>query len=229
MCVLRWSARMGCSRGKGRYSKGVVPDRQSNTPFETQLRHLETDIENPRSKRMSVVSAEVRDPRPWVQDSLRCAELSHFEISHVGSAEMIPPYSIVRRQQSGAFFMACLSGHGEVFVDGRWRKLAAGQACLLPSGIQNSFRIGRSKRWAFCWVRFGSGVKSRTIFRASSPVQAAFEERLYRPQFWACGRNCKAKRSPVAITSGQNSSTITSKPSPVASVGTNASSVSGNW
>ena len=166
---------MGCSDQTGCYSRGVVPDRQSNTPFETQLRHLETDIENPRSKRLSVVSAEVRDARPWVQDSLRCAELSHFEITHVGSAEMLPPYSIVRRQQSGAFFMACLSGQGEVFVDGRWRKLAAGQACLLPSGIQNSFRIGRSKRWAFCWVRFGSGVKSRTIFRASSPVQAAFE------------------------------------------------------
>lgn len=152
-----------------------MPDRQPNSPSETQLRHPETDIENPRSKRSTVVGSEVLDSRPWVRDSVRCPELGHFEIVHVGTAEMLPPYQVVRHQQSGAFFMACLGGQGEVLVDGRWRKLMAGQACLLPAGIQNSFRIGRARRWEFCWVRFGSGVKSRTIFRASSPVLAAFD------------------------------------------------------
>jgi AraC-like DNA-binding protein len=153
----------------------VAADRQPNPPSETQLRHPETDIENPRSVRSTVVSAEVSDPRPWVREGVRCAELSHFEITHVGMAAMLPPYQVVRRDQSGAFFMACLDGQGEVLVDGRWRKLMAGQACLLPAGLRNSFRIGRSRRWSFCWVRFSSGVKSRTIFRASSPVLAAFD------------------------------------------------------
>lgn len=152
-----------------------MTDRQSNPPSETQLRHPEKDIENPRSRRLTVASADLADPRPWVRAAVRCRELSLFEISHVGWAEMIPPYEIVRDNQSGAFFLACLGGQGEVYVDGRWRKLAAGQACLLPAGIRNAFRIGRSKRWDFCWVRFGVGIKSKTIFRASSPVQSSFE------------------------------------------------------
>lgn len=94
----------------------------------------------------------------------RCRELDLFEIDHVGVGEMVAPYEVVRTHQSGAFFMACFGGQGQVLVDGRWRTLVAGQACLQPAGLRNSFRIGRGRRWDFCWVRFAPGVRSRTIF-----------------------------------------------------------------
>jgi AraC-like DNA-binding protein len=110
-----------------------------------------------------------------VLSGVRCKELGLFKIAHLGVAEMLAPYEVVRANQSGAFFMACLSGQGQVWVDGRWRTIAAGQACLQPAGIRNSFRIGRSKRWDFCWIRFAGGVRSNTIFRASSPVLADFD------------------------------------------------------
>lgn len=152
----------------------MAADRQFIPPSETQLRHLETDIENARSQRRVVVSPDFIDGRSWVKQAVRCPELRSFEIAHLAVAEMLPPYQIERVNQTGAFFMACLKGQGEVLVDGRWRKLSAGQACLQPAGIRNAFRIGRSKRWDFCWVRFGGGVKSSTIFRASSPVLANF-------------------------------------------------------
>jgi len=142
---------------------------------ETQLRHPETDIENPRSRRKIVVASEYKDARPWVLSGVRCKELGLFEIAHLGVAEMLAPYEVVRANQSGAFFMACLGGQGQVLVDGRWRTISAGQACLQPAGIRNSFRIGLSKRWDFCWIRFGGGVRSNTIFRSSSPVLADFD------------------------------------------------------
>ena len=142
---------------------------------EAQLRHPETDIENPRSRREIVVAADHEDSRPWVRGGIRCRELPLFEIAHLGVAEMLAPYEVVRPHQSGAFFMACLGGQGQVLVDGRWRTISPGQACLLPAGIRNSFRIGRGRRWDFCYVRFGGGVRSHTIFRASSPVLADFD------------------------------------------------------
>ena len=124
---------------------------------ETQLRHSETDIENPRSRRQIVAAADYQDERPWVLAGVRCKELGLFEIAHLGIAEMLAPYEVVRANQSGAFFMACLSGQGQVWVDGRWRTITAGQACLQPAGIRNSFRIGRSKRWDFwCTGRTGT-------------------------------------------------------------------------
>ena len=165
----------GCSGEGWAYAKGVARKSDFKDYSEMQLRLPETDIENPRSVRRTVVAAEHRDDRPWVLQGVRCKELSLFEIAHLGVAEMVPPYEVVRAHQSGAFFMACLRGQGQVWVDGRWRTLSAGQACLLPAGIRNSFRIGRSRRWDFCWVRFGGGVRSETIFRASSPVLADFE------------------------------------------------------
>ena len=123
---------------------------------QTQLRHSETDIENPRSRRTVVVSAAYQDDRAWVQGAGRCRELDLFEIDHVGVGEMVAPYEVVRTHQSGAFFMACFGGQGQVLVDGRWRTLAVGQACLQPAGLRNSFRIGRGRRWDFCWVRFAA-------------------------------------------------------------------------
>ena len=147
---------------------------EPNHSSQTQLRLSETDIENPRSRRTVLVSADYQDERDWVRGAGRCRELGLFEIDHVGHGEMVAPYQVVRAHQSGAFFMACLSGQGQVFVDGRWRTLTAGQACLLPAGLRNSFRIGQGRRWDFCWVRFSPGVRSRTIFRANSPVLADF-------------------------------------------------------
>jgi len=152
----------------------VARKSEPNHSSQTQLRLSETDIENPRSRRTVLVSADYQDERDWVRGAGRCRELGLFEIDHVGHGEMVAPYQVVRAHQSGAFFMACLSGQGQVFVDGRWRTLTAGQACLLPAGLRNSFRIGQGRRWDFCWVRFSPGVRSRTIFRANSPVLADF-------------------------------------------------------
>jgi len=162
------------------YPRRVSRKSDLNHYSETQLRPPETDIENPRSRRKIVVAADYKDARPWVLSGVRCKELGLFEVAHLGVAEMLAPYEVVRANQSGAFFMACLGGQGQVQVDGRWRTLAAGQACLLPAGIRNSFRIGRSRRWDFCWVRFGGGVRSNTIFRASSPVLADFDAEPFR-------------------------------------------------
>ena len=147
---------------------------ETNHYNQTQLRHSETDIVSPRSRRILAVSTGHQDERDWVRGAPRCRELAHFEIAHVGLAQMVAPYEVVRPDQSGAFFMACLAGEGRILVDGRWRTITAGQACLLPAGLRNSFRIGRGRRWDFCWVRFASGVRSRTIFRANSPVLAEF-------------------------------------------------------
>jgi len=152
----------------------VARKSEPNHSSQTQLRLSETDIENPRSRRSVLVSADYQDDREWVRVAGRCRELSLFEIDHVGVGEMVAPYQVVRAHQSGAFFMASLSGQGQVLVDGRWRTLVAGQACLQPAGLRNSFRIGRGRRWDFCWVRFAPGVRSRTIFRANSPVLADF-------------------------------------------------------
>ena len=165
----------GCSGWNRSYARDVARKSDLNHYSETQLRSIETDIENPRSRRAIVVADTYKDERPWVLAGVRCKELGLFEIAHLGVAEMLPPYEVFRANQSGAFFMACLRGQGQVWIDGRWRTISAGQACLQPAGIRNALRIGRSKRWDFCWLRFAGGVRSNTIFRASSPVLADFD------------------------------------------------------
>lgn len=87
------------------------------------------------------------------------------------------PYEIVRVNQSGTFMMACLSGEGVVSVDGNWKPITAGQACLLPPFVRNSLKCVPGKRWRFAWVRYDESPETKPIVSSVSPVIGRFDGR----------------------------------------------------
>jgi len=54
------------------------------------------------------------------------------------------PFEIVRVNLSGTFFFACLEGQGQVLIDGEWRTVGVGQACVQPPFIPNALRTHRA-------------------------------------------------------------------------------------
>ena len=104
------------------------------------------------------------------EDAPICPNLAQFNINHVGIMKAVAPYEIFRVNQSGTFMMACLSGVGEVLVDGKWREVTAGQACLLPPFVTNAFRAKENQTWTFAWVRYMEEENKKTIANTSSPV-----------------------------------------------------------
>lgn len=128
-----------------------------------------------RTRYIAVGAASDDGSRPWLADQPVCTLLSHHHIAHVGIMDASTPYEIVRTRQSGTFMLACLEGEGVVLVDGGWKKIRKGQACLLPPFVQNSFKCLPGKSWKFAWVRYDESGEWLPIVSSLSPVSGVFE------------------------------------------------------
>ena len=120
--------------------------------------------------RTHIVRADQSDQRPWLHAAPLCPLLSQHHIAHTGILEASGAFQITRPDQSGTFFMACCAGEGQVLVDGRWKAIRAGEACLLPPFVANALKSHEDQSWKFCWVRYLESRESTPILSALSPV-----------------------------------------------------------
>lgn len=127
--------------------------------------------------RYLVVRAHKEDMRGWLQPGTVCPLLAQHHISHVGIMDAEPPFEVIRTDQSGTFMLACISGEGEVMADGDWKRIRAGQACLLPPFTMNAMRCVKGKPWRFVWVRYRESRETAPIISALSPVTGALDPR----------------------------------------------------
>lgn len=142
------------------------------------MTHKHTDIREKHilgpDTRLQVVRANDQDERDWLRPGPICPELEERQITHCGIMNAAKPLEIVRHQQGGTYFMSCLEGKGEVLIDGLWRQVSGGQACMQPPFIQNGFRAKTKKPWRFCWVRYEDGKADAPIASPHSPVLGDF-------------------------------------------------------
>lgn len=158
----------------------------------------ETHIQDGGSKR-TIVHVDGNDSRAWLSSAAICPELQAYQIQHLGLADMTVPYEVVRTEQEGAFFLACDGGEGQVLVDGRWRKVAAGTACLLPPRILNALRAVDGQRWQFCWVRYKPQQDRQPLLSATSPVLTSFDAAPLRAAIGGLHAACMGEAIPAAI------------------------------
>lgn len=125
--------------------------------------------------RQTIVRANANDPRKWLQDGPVCPLLTQNHIGHTGIMRASPPYEVVRIEQSGTFMLACFEGEGVVLVDGSWKKIRMGQACLLPPFVMNALKCVPGKIWKFAWVRYDESRESTPIVSSLSPVTGSFD------------------------------------------------------
>lgn len=127
------------------------------------------------STRYQVVRADDSDLRNWMQDGPMCPLLGQHHISHCGIMKAVPPFEIIRTNQSGTFMLACLEGEGVILADGQWKRIRANQACLLPPFVTNAIKCLPGKPWTFAWVRYREERETRPIISSISPVTGAFD------------------------------------------------------
>lgn len=122
-----------------------------------------------------LVRSDTVEERPWMAGSPVCPLLKQHHIAHAGVLRCQYPFEIVRTDQSGSYMMACFGGEGSVRVDGAWKTVRSGEACLLPPFVQNSFRCERGKPWDFCWVRYLESREQKPIVSQNSPVLKGYD------------------------------------------------------
>ncbi len=124
--------------------------------------------------RVQVVKGSDDDNRDWLQGAPVCHLLAQRQIIHVGIMRAFSPFEIVRTDQSGTFMLACVDGEGSILVDGSWKKVVAGQACLLPPFVANALKCVGRKPWTFCWVRYLERKEINPIVSSISPVRGEY-------------------------------------------------------
>jgi len=141
----------------------------------TNSKHLKNVRVLGERTRVRVVRVGDQDLRDWLKDAPVCPLLAQHQIIHVGIMEARAPFEIVRTDQSGTFMLACLSGEGSILVDGSWKSVKAGEACLLPPFVANALRCIDGEPWTFCWVRFLENKETAPIVSSISPVRGEYE------------------------------------------------------
>ncbi|MEI7899516.1 MAG: AraC family transcriptional regulator [bacterium] len=121
------------------------------------------------------VRASVKDTGEWLKQYAVCPALESHQILSVAVERVMEPYRIVRKRQSTTFFLACMSGEGRVWIDGEWRRCAAGMACLLPVRMFEAFHAAGPETWDFCSVCYSLGADHPVFASASAPVLAEYD------------------------------------------------------
>lgn len=146
--------------------------------------------------RMLGVRVDRRDEREWLGSLPVCSLLHQHQIAHAGVLHAAVPFEVVRKQQSGSYFMACFEGEGRILVDGRWQKVRAGTACLLPPRTLNAFHAVPGRSWGFCWVRYQQPDGQRPVATSHSPVLARFEVEPLRAAITGLHHEARAAAAP---------------------------------
>ncbi|MDB4491611.1 helix-turn-helix transcriptional regulator [bacterium] len=124
-----------------------------------------------QTRHTAIRSAET-EKRDWLSESPICRLLETHNILHAGIMLAWPPFTVVRTQQSGTFFLACFGGEGSILVDGNWHKVTQNMACLLPPHTVNALRS--DGHWDFAWVRYFEPRGVVPVATANSPAQGEF-------------------------------------------------------
>lgn len=137
--------------------------------------------------------------RSWLSEEPECPLLGGCNISHTGIMEAKSPYEIVRTDQSGTFMLACLGGEGVIMVDGSWKAIRGGQACLLPPFVMNSLKCVPGKAWSFAWVRYEEPRDAKPIVSSVSPVIGSYDADCLAHAIRGLRSECTGGNTPAAL------------------------------
>jgi AraC-like DNA-binding protein len=145
------------------------------------------------------VCAKASGKRDWLHGSPACPLFTNHNILHTGIMEARPPFEVVRKDQSGTFFLACFGGEGVILSDGIWKPVKAGYACLLPPHTVNALKVGKSKSWSFVWVRYLEPTGVVPVATANSPASGTFNADPLRSAVEGLHAELKGESTTVAI------------------------------
>lgn len=129
-----------------------------------------------------------------------CPALGRHSIKHLGIVEATAPYSMVRTDLSGAYFLACHGGRGQILLDGRWQMIGAGMACLAPPHVLLAFRALPKVSWQFCWVRYQQPAEQKPIISSSSPALASFDAGPLRAAISGLWQEVQSPVAPATVS-----------------------------
>lgn len=144
-----------------------------------------------------VVGPQTREFRTSAGD---CPALGLHHIAHVGVADAVAPYEMVRLDLSGTYLLSCSGGRGRILLDGRWQLFREGWACLAPPHALLAFHAEPGAHWHFTWVRYQQPPDQKPIMSSSSPALAKFDPEPLRHAVLGLYHELQTSPAPATVT-----------------------------
>lgn len=117
-----------------------------------------------------------------------CHAFSFHRIHLAGLSAAKPPFRFVRTHPTMSQILVCLSGRGNVWLDGHWEACSSGMAYLTPPGVLHAYHAVDEEQWELCWLLYDEQQQSSTLVTSKTPLLihvetqpvAALIEELYR-------------------------------------------------
>ncbi|SRR5579884_3999585 len=101
-----------------------------------------------------------------------CQALSFYGIYLTGLSTAFPDFRFVRQQPAISQILVCLSGEGNVLVDGQWKCCNSGMAYITPPGNLHAYYAVGEDPWEICWVMYGPEEQERFLATTRYPLLA---------------------------------------------------------
>ena len=116
-----------------------------------------------------------------------CPALAGHGISLCGVSEAQRGFAFTRLRPHIAQIMACISGEGQVLVQGRLVWCTAGQAYLTPTLIPHCYHAVPGVLWRVAWIQYvEQDIRGPMLTPADAQALASAIEGLYRESVGAC-------------------------------------------
>jgi len=94
-----------------------------------------------------------------------------------GISEAAAGFDFARPAPTIHQLLACTAGQGEVWVNGTWRTLSAGEAYFTPATVPHAYRARSHGAWRLCWVMYAPESRGAPRFAPVQPVVIALNPR----------------------------------------------------
>lgn len=107
--------------------------------------------------------------RELIVPSSACPTLSNNHILGVGVSDAEAGFEFVRLRPDISVILACVSGQGEVMVEGNWRVCSKGTAYVTPSHTPHAYRAVEATPWRLCWVAYHTSKENDARLNLFAP------------------------------------------------------------
>ncbi len=140
--------------------------------------------------------------RERMTGTLQAPGLQRHGLSLVGWSAARRGFFFVRQRPDMSQLLACVAGRGEVWLDGDWRPLRAGEAYATPPEAPHAYRATGPGIWQVCWAAYAAAGPQAWRFPLAAPTVLPVEIeplRLAIEGLCACAAGPTADEAELAL------------------------------
>jgi AraC-like DNA-binding protein len=137
--------------------------------------------------------------REWMVGMDTCQPLASYYIRLTGVSDARYGFSFVRNKPEISQILACISGWGEVLIEGEWKPCRAGEAYLTPAGQLHAYRAVADHDWGVCWISYDERPGNPVSLATARPVLAAYDPRPLHDAIQGLYRESVGPNDPALI------------------------------